>query len=233
MTLLEIRDLSVRYGAVRAVHRVSLKVAEGEVVALVGANGAGKSSIMKAVSGLIAPAGGSIRFAGREIAGMASHRVMACGIALCPEGRMILGKLTVGENLRLAAPGRRDFHALFDLFPRLAERADRLAAGLSGGEAQMLAIARALARAPRLLLLDEPSLGLSPLAVREIFQLIPRLREQGLTILLVEQNVRQALKVADRATVLEAGAIRLEGSAAELLNDKMIAETYLGLRGEE
>ncbi len=231
--MLEIRQLSVRYGGVSAVRQASLDIAAGEIVALVGANGAGKSSIMKAVSGLVQPSAGSIRLAGEEIAGMASHRVMARGVALCPEGRMILGTLSVADNLRLAAPRRRSFDDLFQLFPRLAERSDRLAAGLSGGEAQMLAIARALARGPKLLLLDEPSLGLSPLLFREIFHLIHSLREQGLTILLVEQNVRQALKIADRAYVLAGGTISLEGRAADLLHDERISDAYLGLQREE
>ena len=231
--MLEIRDLVVRYGGVQALRGVSLQVDAGEVVALVGANGAGKSSLMHAIVGLVAPASGSIRFDGTEVAGRPSHRIMARGIALCPEGRMILGSLTVEENLQLAAPGRRDFRQVYDLFPRLEERRLAHAASLSGGEAQMLAIARALVRRPRLILLDEPSLGLSPIAMQEVFMLLPVLRERGLTILLVEQNLRQALRAADRAYVLESGSISLEGPASDVLEDRRIAETYLGLPQED
>lgn len=231
--MLEVRNLSVRYGGIEAVQGASLDVHAGETVALVGANGAGKSSIMGAIAGLVMPDAGSIRFNGSDITGQPSHRIMASGIALCPEGRMILGGLTIRENLLLATPGSGDFSELFEHFPVLADRLDDLAAGLSGGEAQMLAVARALARKPKLLLLDEPSLGLSPRVTEEIFALLPRLKADRLTILLIEQNVRQALRIADRAFVLESGRIALEGQATDVLNDQRIARAYLGITAEE
>ena len=231
--MLEVRGLSVSYGPVKALAGISLDVREGEITALIGANGAGKSSLIHAVAGLVPAAGGRVAFRGEEVLGLPSHRIIRRGIALCPEGRMVLGGLTVEENLRLAAPGRRSFADLYALFPRLAERASSHGASLSGGEAQMLAIARALAQEPRLLLLDEPSLGLAPNAVQAIFDLLPQLRDRGLTILLVEQNLVQALKAADRAYLLESGRIARQGPAAALLEDERIVEHYLGLEREE
>ncbi len=227
--MLEVRGLSVSYGPVRALSGVSIDVREGEIVALIGANGAGKSSLIHALAGLTPAAGGKAVFRGRELLGLPSHRVFRLGIALCPEGRMVLGGLTVEENLKLAAPGRRSFRDLYDLFPRLGQRASSRGAELSGGEAQMLALARALARAPKLLLLDEPSLGLAPNAVQAVFALLPQLRDRGLTILVVEQNVAQALRTADRAYLLESGRIAQEGPARTLLEDREIADRYLGL----
>ncbi len=231
--MLEVRGLSVSYGPVKALAGISLDVREGEITALIGANGAGKSSLIHAVAGLVPAAGGRVAFRGEEVLGLPSHRIIRRGIALCPEGRMVLGGLTVEENLRLAAPGRRSFADLYALFPRLAERASSHGASLSGGEAQMLAIARALAQEPRLLLLDEPSLGLAPNAVQAIFDLLPQLRDRGLTILLVEQNLVQALKAANRAYLLESGRIARQGPAAALLEDERIVEHYLGLEREE
>ena len=230
--MLEVRGLSVSYGPVQALAGVSLEAREGEITALVGANGAGKSSLIHAVAGLAPAAGGKIAFRGEEVLGLPSHRIFRRGVALCPEGRMVLGGLTVEENLKLAAPGRRSFADLYALFPRLGERASSRGASLSGGEAQMLAIARALAQEPRLLLLDEPSLGLAPNAVQAIFALLPQLRDRGLTILLVEQNLVQALRAADRAYLLEGGRIARRGPAAALLEDERIVERYLGLERE-
>ncbi len=230
--MLEVRGLSVSYGPVQALAGISLDVRAGEIVALVGANGAGKSSLIHAVAGLATASGGRVAFRGDELLGLPSHRIFRRGIALCPEGRMVLGGLTVEENLRLAAPGRRSFADLYKLFPRLGAHASSRGASLSGGEAQMLAIARALAREPDLLLLDEPSLGLAPNAVQAVFALLPRLRDRGLTILLVEQNLVQALKAADRAYLLESGRIAREGPAEALLGDERIVEHYLGLTQE-
>ena len=230
--MLDVRDLRVSYGPVQALAGISLEVREGEIVALIGANGAGKSSLIHAVAGLAPAAGGKVAFRGEEVLGLPSHRIFRRGIALCPEGRMVLGGLTVEENLKLAAPGRRSFADLYELFPRLGERASSRGASLSGGEAQMLAIARALAQEPELLLLDEPSLGLAPNAVQAIFALLPQLRDRGLTILLVEQNLVQALRAADRAYLLESGRIARQGPAEALLDDERIVERYLGLEEE-
>ena len=230
--MLEVRGLSVSYGPVQALSGISLEVGEGEIVALVGANGAGKTSLIHAVAGLVPAAAGKVVFRGEPVLGLPGHRIFRRGIALCPEGRMVLGGLTVEENLKLAAPKRRSFDDLYELFPRLGERASSRGASLSGGEAQMLAIARALAQEPRLLLLDEPSLGLAPNAVQGIFALLPQLRDRGLTILLVEQNLVQALRAADRAYLLESGRIARQGPAQALLEDERIVEQYLGL-GQE
>ena len=230
--MLDVRDLRVSYGPVQALAGISLEVREGEIVALIGANGAGKSSLIHAIAGLAPVAGGKVSFRGEEVLGLPSHRIFRRGIALCPEGRMVLGGLTVEENLKLAAPGRRSFADLYELFPRLGERASSRGASLSGGEAQMLAIARALAQEPELLLLDEPSLGLAPNAVQAIFALLPELRDRGLTILLVEQNLVQALRAADRAYLLESGRIARQGPAEALLDDERIVERYLGLEQE-
>jgi len=230
--MLEVRGLSVSYGPVQALSDISLDVRDGELIALVGANGAGKSSLIHAVAGLTPAASGTVTFRGEQVLGMPSHRIFRRGVALCPEGRMVLGGLTVEENLKLAARGRQSFDDLYELFPRLGERAASRGASLSGGEAQMLAIARALAQEPELLLLDEPSLGLAPNAVQAIFALLPQLRDRGLTILLVEQNLVQALRAADRAYLLESGRIARQGPARELLDDERIVERYLGLGPE-
>ena len=238
--MLEIRDLRVNYGRIRALQGVSLDVAEGEIVALIGANGAGKSSTMNAISGVARVASGEIRLDGESLVGLPSHRIVGRGVVQVPEGRLIFAGLTIEENLRLAAGaahgrGREtaELERVLDLFPMLKERLKDRGSGLSGGQAQMLALARGLIAAPRLLLLDEPSLGLAPLAAREVFELIRRLRDGGITILLVEQNVRQALAVADRGYVLEGGRIVLDGRADELLGHELLISSYLGIRKGE
>ena len=238
--MLEIRDLHLSYGKVRAVQGVSLEVAEGEIVALIGANGAGKSSTMHAVCGIERPSSGHIRFLGQAITRMPPHRIMRRGIVQVPEGRLIFGGLTVAQNLRLGAhnvAGRAkteaDIERVLESFPMLRERLDEPGAALSGGQAQMLALARGLMARPKLLILDEPSLGLAPIAALDVFALIPRLRDAGVTILLVEQNVRQALAIADRGYVLESGRIILDGKAAELAEHELLVSAYLGLtKGE-
>ena len=238
--MLEVRDLRVNYGRIRALQGVSLDVAEGEIVALIGANGAGKSSTMNAISGVVRAAAGEIRLDGESVVGLPSHRVVRRGVVQVPEGRLIFAGLTIEENLRLAAAAAHDrrheteeLERVLGLFPMLRDRLTERGSSLSGGQAQMLALARGLIAAPRLLLLDEPSLGLAPLAAREVFDLIPRLRESGVTILLVEQNVRQALAVADRGYVLEGGRVTLDGDAGELLGDELLVSSYLGIQGKE
>ncbi len=235
MSMLAIEGLKVRYGAVEALKGISLRVGQGEVVTLIGGNGAGKSTLMRAIGGLVKVAGGAIRFEGRDIAGIKGHECVRLGIGHSPEGRMVFGDQSVRDNLVLGAYARRDEDGIeadieryFGIFPRLAERQDQLAGTLSGGEQQMLAIARALMARPKLLLLDEPSLGLAPLIVREVFAVIRRLREEGMTILLVEQMANQALAVADRAYVIETGTITLAGTGAELLRDERVRSAYLG-----
>ena len=235
-SMLEVRRLSVSYGGLRAVDEVSLGVRPGEIVSIIGANGAGKTSILNAISGILSPDKGEILFEGESIGGLPAHAVVARGIVQVPEGRMIFGTLSVEENLQVAAHHSGQFmlrrlsrSSLRRLFPVLADRLDQLAASLSGGEAQMLALARGLESKPRMLLLDEPSLGLSPKLAEEVFGLIRHLREQGLTILLVEQNVRRAMALADRAYVLESGRITLHGAAAELMSDEQLVSNYLGI----
>lgn len=233
--MLELRDLEVNYGHIRALQGVSLTVADGELVTLIGSNGAGKSTTLKAISGLLRPKAGSITYAGQRLDGRAPHHIVALGVAHCPEGRRIFGQLTVEENLRLGAVQRRD-HAdvqadldrAYVLFPKLKERRRQPGGTLSGGEQQMLAISRALMSRPKLLLLDEPSLGLAPLLVETIFATIQRLKAERTTLLLVEQNARLALAVADRAYVMETGRISLAGSAAELRHNPEVERTYLG-----
>jgi branched-chain amino acid transport system ATP-binding protein len=238
--LLELADVHVRYGAIRALQGVSLHVGEGELVALIGSNGAGKSTTLRTISGLLRPSQGTITFDGEDITAAASDRIVARGISHCPEGRRVFGGLTVAENLRLGAVSRprsdaagiaEDLATVLELFPVLAERLDQAGGTLSGGEQQMLAIARALMSRPRLLLLDEPSLGLAPLLVERIFATIAELKRQGRTILLVEQNVHQAFEVADRAYVLETGRITLEGPADLLRRDPKVEQSYLGVGG--
>jgi branched-chain amino acid transport system ATP-binding protein len=235
MTMLAIEGLKVRYGAVEALKGISLQVGQGEVVTLIGGNGAGKSTLMRAIGGLVRVAGGSIRFKGKDITGIRGHDCVRLGIGHSPEGRLVFGDQSVRDNLVLGAYARRDGDGIasdveryFAVFPRLAERQDQLAGTLSGGEQQMLAIARALMARPKLLLLDEPSLGLAPMIVREVFSVIRRLREEGMTILLVEQMANQALAIADRAYVIETGTITLEGTGAELLCDERVRSAYLG-----
>jgi branched-chain amino acid transport system ATP-binding protein len=234
--LLRIQNLAVHYGAIHALKGVNLEVRQGEVVAIIGGNGAGKSTLMKAVSGLEPAAGGQIVFDAQDLAAVPAHRRVALGIAQSPEGRQVFADQTVRDNLLLGAylrPARapeveRDIETQFATFPRLRERQHQLAGTMSGGEQQMLAIARALMARPRVLLLDEPSLGLAPLVVKEIFAVIRQLKAQGVTILLVEQMATQALKVADRAYVLKTGEITSSGPAASLLADPAIREAYLG-----
>lgn len=237
--MLEIRDLHLSYGRIRAVQGVGLEVRAGEVVALVGANGAGKSSILKAIAGLERPERGTIRFEGAEIAGAPGHRTLARGIAYVPEGRMIVGTLSVRDNLRLGAYARAggfdlaaEIERVLAVFPDLRERLDAPGAALSGGQAQMLALARGLMAVPKLLLLDEPALGLAPVMARAVFDLLARLKQEGATILLVEQNVAEALALADRAYVLESGRVVKEGAASLLARDPGLREAYLGVRPE-
>lgn len=233
--LLRVHDLAVNYGHVEAVKGVDFHLDEGEVTALVGANGAGKSSILLALSGLLKSARGKIEFAGEDIRGLAPHQIVRRGMVQVAEGRAILTTLTVRENLELGAYTRKDRAAaarelerVFALYPVLAERAAGLAGNLSGGEQQMLAIGRALMAGPRLLLLDEPSMGLAPLMVREIFRVIGEINRSGITVLLVEQNVRQALKLARHGYVLENGEMVLADSGANLLGNPRVIEAYLG-----
>ena len=233
--MLEIEDLHVAYGSIQALRGISLRVDAGELVTLIGSNGAGKSTTLLTISGVLRPRQGRIRFEGRDLVGVAPHEIVRLGISHCPEGRLIFGRLTVLENLVLGAYHRRDrrgiqadIERVYALFPRLAERRHQMAGTLSGGEQQMLAIGRALMSRPRMLLLDEPSLGLAPLLVERIFAVIQELQQQGVTILLVEQNAYQALRVASRAYVLETGQIRLAGPAAELANDPRMRAAYLG-----
>jgi len=233
--MLELRDLHVYYGHLHALKGISLEVHPGEIVTIVGSNGAGKTTTLMAISGLLRPRQGSIRYRGQDLTRMAPHEIVKVGISHCPEGRQIFAPLTVRENLLLGAYHRRDRTAVARdwawveaLFPVLAERRHQRAGTLSGGEQQMLAIARALMSRPQVLLLDEPSLGLAPLLVNRIFEVIQELREQGVTILLVEQNAYQALQVADRAYVLETGEIKLQGPARELANDPAVKKAYLG-----
>jgi branched-chain amino acid transport system ATP-binding protein len=227
--LLEVEDLRVRYGAVEAVHGVSFAANAGEVTALIGANGAGKSSTLAAISGLV-PARGRIRFDGRDIAGAPPHAIVRAGVVQVPEGREILARMTVEENLLMGLrDGERSaLGSAYERFPILRERRAVLAGSLSGGEQQMLAIARALLAQPRLLLLDEPSLGLAPLVVKRVFDTLAELKRQGVTMLLVEQNALRALRLADRAYVMELGRIVMRGTGHELLRDEGVARTYLG-----
>ncbi len=233
--LLQVQGLAVAYGHIDAVKEVSFELNQGEITALVGANGAGKSTTLLALSGLLRPKGGSVRFDGENITGLASHEIVRRGIVQVAEGRAILTTLTVRENLDLGAYTRRDgagvadsLERVYDLFPVLKERTRQYAGNLSGGEQQMLAIGRALMAKPRLLLLDEPSMGLAPLLVQEIFRTLVQINKDGLTILLVEQNVRQALKISAHGYVLETGRVVMADTGARLLVDPKVAEHYLG-----
>jgi len=232
---LSVHNVSVYYGAIQALRDVSFNVRDGEIVSLIGANGAGKSTTLRAISGVVRPSAGRIVHDGKPIGGMPSHRIARMGIAHVPEGRGVFENMNVRENLEMGAYTRssrkevaESFARVFDLFPRLAERAGQLAGTLSGGEQQMLAIGRGLVQRPDLLLLDEPSMGLSPLLVSEIFRMIVEINKAGTTILLVEQNASMALAVADRAYVLEAGEIVLEGKASGLREDPKVRAAYLG-----
>ena len=232
--MLEVEDLHVFYGPIHAVRGISLRVEAGEIVALLGGNGAGKTSTLKAISGLVLARGGAIRLAGEPLAGVPPHAIAARGVAHVPEGRHVFGRLSVEDNLSLGAFARRDravaqdLERAFALFPRLRERRDQVAGTLSGGEQQMLAIARGLMLRPRVLLLDEPSMGLAPLLVEQIFETIREINRAGTPVLLVEQNAAMALEIASRAYVLEGGTIALEGSAAALAADERIQQAYLG-----
>ena len=233
--MLEVFDLQVSYGAIKALDGISFSVPRRRIVTLLGANGSGKTTALRAITGLAAPGGGRIVFEGREIQGLPTHEIIRAGIALVPEGRRIFANLTVYENLLLGAYLRRDqpvlardLDQIYDIFPRLAARRAQSAGTLSGGEQQMLAVGRALMSRPRLLLLDEPSLGLAPLLVKEVFHLITRLNQQGVTILLVEQNAAAALKIAHHGYVLSTGRVVLEGVGAELLAHPQLQPAYLG-----
>lgn len=232
--ILELQEINVSYGGIEALKKVNLTIKKGEVVTLVGANGAGKTTTLKAISKMLNPQSGNIIYQGRNINRRQGHEMLKLGLAHCPEGRRILAKQTVFDNLMLGAYVRgdknikTDISQQFDLFPRLAQRRNQLAGTLSGGEQQMLAIARALMSRPKLLLLDEPSLGLAPGIVKEIFTIIQNLRTTGVTILLVEQNANLALKIADRGYVLEAGSIILTGAASDLIKDEKVKQAYLG-----
>jgi branched-chain amino acid transport system ATP-binding protein len=236
MTLLELSDVSVHYGRIQAVSGLSIKVEEGEIVTLIGANGAGKSTTMRAISGIRPLSGGSITFAGEDISKLRADLRVVRGISQAPEGRGIFPGMTVLENLDMGAYARKDrknlqpdFDRVFELFPRLAERKGQYGGTMSGGEQQMLAIGRALMAKPKLLLLDEPSMGLAPQFIQQIFRIITEINKQGTTVLLVEQNAQQALSRAHRAYVLETGRITKSGSGRELLADESIKEAYLGV----
>ena len=231
--MLKIDDLHVYYGAIHAIKGVSFEVHEGEIVALIGANGAGKSTILKTVSGLMHPRSGSISFCGEDISHMDAYKLLRHGLAHVPEGRRIFLQMSVEENLDMGAfickeTSKEDLDMVFDLFPRLKERRKQVAGTLSGGEQQMLAISRALMSHPKLIMLDEPSMGLAPILVDQIFDIIKQLHKQGTTILLVEQNARKALQVADRAYVLETGSITLSGTGKELASSDAVKKAYLG-----
>ena len=236
MTMLVVDDVFSGYGKSQVLHGVSLSVNEGEIVALIGANGAGKTTLLKTISGLIQTRSGTIRFQNTEIQNLSAHRIVESGVSQVAEGRAMLKRMTVLENLRIGAHVRKDkevrqdIDQIFSKFPVLGERQDQLAGLLSGGEQQMLAIGRALMARPRILLLDEPSLGLAPMVVTEIFRTLRALRDDETTIFLVEQNARRALQVADRGYVLERGQIALEGTGQRLLDDETIQQTYLGKR---
>jgi branched-chain amino acid transport system ATP-binding protein len=233
--LLSIRDLQVAYGSILALQGISLEVRKGEIVTLIGANGAGKSTLLRAISGIVPIRSGSIKFGSAELGATPAHRIVELGVAHVPEGRGIFANLTVLENMKLATWSRKDhkdlqkdFQRVFDIFPRLAERQHQLAGTLSGGEQQMLAVGRALMTRGTLMLLDEPSMGLAPVLVREIFQTIREINAAGTTILLVEQNARQALKLAHRGYVLETGRLTLAGQASELMDNPSVKAAYLG-----
>jgi branched-chain amino acid transport system ATP-binding protein len=234
VALLELQDVHTYYGNIHALKGISLSVDEGEVVTLIGSNGAGKSTTLRTISGLLRPRSGSVRLEGREVAGLAPHQITALGIAQSPEGRRIFGRLSVRENLEMGAYGRTgddlaaDFERVFELFPRLRERVDQKGGTLSGGEQQMLAIGRALMAKPRVLLLDEPSMGLAPILVELIFKIIRDINAQGTTVLLVEQNALVALSVAHRGYVLQTGTIVLADTAPALARNETVRKAYLG-----
>lgn len=234
MSLLKVEDIHVYYGSIHAIKGVSFEVNEGEIVTLIGANGAGKSTTLNTISGLLKPKSGSITFDGNNIAGHGASKIVSQGMALCPEGRRIFQQMTVRENLEMGGYTRpaseipESLEIVFDRFPRLKEREKQVSGTLSGGEQQMLAMGRALMSKPKLLMLDEPSMGLAPLLVEQIFEIIKELHQAGTTILLVEQNAQMALSIADRAYVLGTGRITMSGMAAEVLADDRVRAAYLG-----
>ena len=235
--MLKIENLHVSYGGIQALRGISLEVPDGKIVTLIGANGAGKSTTLRTITGLVKAASGSIQWNGEELLGKSIDKIVTSGIAMSPEGRRVFPDMTVLENLKIGAYLRKDKDGIakdlqwvYDLFPRLKEREWQLAGTLSGGEQQMLAVGRALMSRPKLLLLDEPSLGLAPLVVQDIFSIIREINRQGVTVLLIEQNANMALKIADLAYVLETGNITMSGTGAELLADEKVKEAYLGKR---
>lgn len=236
--ILEVKDLHVSYGGIKAVKDISFEVPKGEVVTLIGANGAGKSSTLRSIVGLVKPESGSIQFEGAELAGLPTDQIVSKGITLVPEGRRVFPDLTVLENLKIGAYMRKDsleedLKWVHDLFPRLKERSWQLAGTLSGGEQQMLAIGRALMSKPELIMMDEPSLGLAPIIVQGVFDIIREINKQGVTILLVEQNANMALKAANKGYVMETGRITLTGTGAELLENEEVKAAYLGKAKEK
>ena len=235
MSMLEVKDLEVYYGVIQAIKGISFHVEEGEVIALIGANGAGKTTTLQTITGMLNAQAGSIQFEGTELTKIPGHKIVSMGMAHVPEGRRVFAQLSVLENLKLGAYTRKDkteieesLKRVYKSFPRLEERKNQLAGTLSGGEQQMLAMGRALMSKPRIVLMDEPSMGLSPIFVEEIFNIIKEISAEGTTVLLVEQNAKKALSIADRAYVLETGKIVLEGDAKDLLNDESIKKAYLG-----
>lgn len=235
MAMLEVKDLEVYYGVIQAIKGVSFHVDQGEVIALIGANGAGKTTILHTVTGLLAPKKGSVHFEGKDITKMPAHKIVSLGMAHVPEGRRVFAELSVYENLKMGAYTRKDkteieetLEKVYTRFPRLKERRNQMAGTLSGGEQQMLAMGRALMSKPKIILMDEPSMGLSPILVNEIFDIIQEVSKSGTTVLLVEQNAKKALSIADRAYVLETGNISIEGKAKDLLEDDAIKKAYLG-----
>lgn len=235
MAMLEVKDLSVYYGMIQALKGISFEVHEGEVIALIGANGAGKTTTLHALTGLVPAKTGSVLFEGQDICKVPAHKIVSMGMAHVPEGRRVFAQLTVYENLKMGAYTRKDkdeirktLEMVYQRFPRLEERKNQLAGTLSGGEQQMLAMGRALMSHPKIILMDEPSMGLSPIFVNEIFDIIQEVSKGGTTVLLVEQNAKKALSIADRAYVLETGKIALSGNAGDLLNDDAIKKAYLG-----
>lgn len=235
MAMLEIKDIELYYGMIQAIKGISFEVNEGEVIALIGANGAGKTTTLHTITGLLSPKKGSVIFEGKDITKVPAHKIVSLGIAHVPEGRRVFAELTVYENLKMGAYTRKDkdeiektLEMVYKRFPRLEERKNQLAGTLSGGEQQMLAMGRALMSHPKIIVMDEPSMGLSPILVNEIFDIIQEVSKGGTTVLLVEQNAKKALSIADRAYVLETGRIVLEGDAKVLMNDDSIKKAYLG-----
>ena len=235
MAMLEVRDLNVYFGVIQAIKNISFDVDAGEVVALIGANGAGKTTTLHTVTGLLPAASGKITLDGKDLGKVPAHKIVSMGMAHVPEGRRVFAALSVYDNLKMGAYTRKDkkeiedsLEMVFEAFPRLKERRNQVAGTLSGGEQQMLAMGRALMSKPRIILMDEPSMGLSPLYVTEIFEIIKKIKSEGTTVLLVEQNANMALQVADRAYVLETGRIIMDGKARDLMNDERVRKAYLG-----